>query len=158
MLTTVDRGSKTQEGNWSASSFSIFLRRTLPSTCSSSVHLAYIYRVHKCNNNLLNAPCGHCAGKQMLDFTSKIEHSRGYLNKNSLLAHLQAMKRGTTAHMWRTRVLFGCCGITKTISKTVKYKKKEIPQRHLETNNLHFWGPTTASVFSACCCLLALKL
>ena len=41
-------------------SFPFFLGRTLPCTCSSSsVHLAYIYRVHKCNNNPLNAPCGH---------------------------------------------------------------------------------------------------
>lgn len=26
---------------------------------SSSFHLAYIYKAHKCSNNLLNAPCGH---------------------------------------------------------------------------------------------------
>lgn len=114
MLSTVDHGSKTEGGNWSASSFcfSFFFppRRTLPCTCSSSsssVHLAYIYRVHKCNNNPLNAPCGRRAGKQMLDFTSKIEPTRGDLNKNSLLAHISDdEKRNNGTHKGHT---CGCC-------------------------------------------------
>lgn len=82
-------------------SFPFFLRRTVPCTCSSSgsVHLAYIYRVHKCNNNPLNAPCGHWAGKQMLDFTSKIEPSRGNLNKTVYWHIKKTMKRGTMAHI-----------------------------------------------------------
>lgn len=38
------------------------------------------------------------AGKQMLDFTSKIEHSRGNTNK-TVYWHIQkTVKRGTAAH------------------------------------------------------------
>lgn len=108
LLLTVHHGSKTEGGNPSASSFLFyfFLQRTLPCTCSS-VHLAHIYRVHKRNNNPLNAPCGHQAGKQMLDFTSKIEPTRGNLNKNSLLAHVtDDEKRNNSAHAGH---LSGCC-------------------------------------------------
>lgn len=92
-------------------SFPFFLRRTLPCTCtSSSVHLAYIYWVHKCNNNPPYSPCGHWAGKQMLDFTSKIEPTRGNLNKNSLLAHITLdEKRNNGTHKEHT---CGCCELT----------------------------------------------
>lgn len=109
MLSTVDHGSKIDGGEIKVLppfSFPFFLGSTLPCTCSSSsssVHLAYIYRVHKCNNNPLNAPCGHWAGKQTLDFTSKIEPTRGNLNKNSLLAHItDDQKRNNGTHKGHT--------------------------------------------------------
>lgn len=122
-------------------SFPFFLGRTLPCTCSSnssSVHLAYIYRVHKCNNNPLNAPCGHWAGKQMLDFTSKIEPTGGNLNKNSLLAHItHDEKRNNGTHKGHT---CGCCEPTIVCNwaswKAVKSSKRKFG-RHFCTSSAY---------------------
>lgn len=92
LLTTVDRW------NQSAPSSTPHPHRRRFSL-GSIVHLAYIYRVHKSNNNLLSSPCGHWAGSQMLDFTSKIEGTRGSLNKNSPSAH-DDEKRNNKMCMW----------------------------------------------------------
>lgn len=97
--------SETEVGNQSASVFSFPLRSTLPCmfhSSKSTVHLAYIYRVHKYNINPLNGPHGRQMGKQMCDFTFKIEPSSD--NLNILAAYMKIWNR----KRWIILTAFDC--------------------------------------------------
>lgn len=91
-LSTVGRGSEARGGNQSASSFFLFLFSWGGPFLAHAAGAASIWHTFTEYTSavitLLNAPCGHRAGQQMLDFTSKIEPARGDRNKNSLLAHI----------------------------------------------------------------------